>query len=125
MAKGTAYHYFIVKIMDEQAYDVARSEALAEGNVPRGYLQPQRTGIIPRNPKTSKSRDGRALDISIGYRMSASQARKAGLMVQVKDFATGYSRQQVERWLKSPVGRKWAGDSLCVVFYSAVDDVTR
>jgi hypothetical protein len=109
--------------MDEKSFDAARTRSLTAGRPPRGYVLPQRTGIVPRNAPAAPKGSGRALNMSVGYKLSAAQAEEAGLMVEVKDFATGYTRKQVEDWLKGPAGRKWAGDSLCIVFYSAAESL--
>ncbi len=118
--RGPVFHYFWLKIMGKDAYNAARTKALKSGKEPLAFAKPMRPGIVPLDVQQVMTSGGTPVSISVGYLLEPEAAERHGLMVDVREFKTGYSDKQVSAWLEGE-GAEWAKDGLCVLFRVAVE----
>lgn len=118
--RGPVFHYFWVKIMGKESYNAARKKALDSGKETLAFAKPMRPGIVPMDVQQVMTAGGSPMSISVGYLLKPESAERHGLMVDVREFKTGYSDKQVTAWLEGD-GAEWAKDGLCVLFRVAVE----
>jgi hypothetical protein len=121
--KGPLQHYFWVKIMKKEQYEKSLKDDILRGADGQGVIKPMRPGVIDSEETIALMRStAKAVSVNIGFVLDAKALEAAGLMVDVRDFQTGYSREQIEKWTReTEEGRKWSSNGLCVLFHVAIE----
>lgn len=83
-------------------------------------VTPENTGAKLPNQASMALMD---LNIDLGFLHWTGYKKRKPMVLEVRAMDLGATREQVEAWIESPAGEKWAGDAFCTLAYIAIAPV--